>query len=214
MTYLQLVNEVLRRLREDEVTSVTQNAYAKLIGEYVNDSKRQVEDAWNWDALQTTIPLVLTPGTTTYVVTGSGLRPKDVYINDITNRFPLANVPIQWIVNQQELSNVQRGQPTYYAWNGNNGTDSKIELYPTPDGTYTLSMSVCVPQVKLSADTDVITIPYDAVVAGAYARALVERGEDGGLSSSEAYGLYKGILADQIAHEAGRFVENECWVAC
>jgi len=48
---------------------------------------------------------------------------------------------------------------------------------------------------------------------GAYARALVERGEDGGLSSSEAYGLFKGILADQIALEAARFIENDAWVA-
>ena len=35
MTYLQLVNSVLRRLREDEVTTVAQNSYSKLIGEFV-----------------------------------------------------------------------------------------------------------------------------------------------------------------------------------
>ena len=45
MTYLQLVNSVLRRLREDEVDTVDQNSYSKLIGEYVNDAKRAVEDA-------------------------------------------------------------------------------------------------------------------------------------------------------------------------
>ncbi len=214
MTYLQLVNAVLRRLGEQEVASVDQSKLSKIVGEFVNDMKRQVEDAWNWDALQTTIPIILTPGTTTYVVTGSGLRPKDVTINDITNRFPLANVPIQWIVNQQELSNVQRGQPTYYAWNGNNGTDSKIEVYPTPDGTYTLNMSVCVPQDRLSNATDVLLVPSEPVILGTYARALVERGEDTALNSSEAYGIFKGSLADYIAHEAGRFVENECWEAC
>ena len=213
MTYLQLVNETLRRLRENEVTTVTQTAYSKLMGEYINDAKRQVEDAWNWDALQTTIPITTIPGTTTYVVTGSGLRPKDVYINDVTNRFPLASVNLQWIVNQQELSQVQAAQPCYYSWNGNNGTDSKLELYPTPDGAYTLNISVCVPQARLSADGDTITVPYEAVVQGAVARALAERGEDGGLSSSEAYGLFKGILADQISHEVVRF-QNDCWEAC
>ena len=40
MTYLQLVNSVLRRLRENEVDSVNQNNYSKLIGEFVNDAKR------------------------------------------------------------------------------------------------------------------------------------------------------------------------------
>jgi hypothetical protein len=213
-TLLQATNEVLRRLRESEVATVTQSSYSKMIADFVNDAKRQVEDAWNWDALQTTIPLTLTPGTTTYVLTGSGLRPKDVTINDITNRFPLANVPIQWIVDQQELSNVQSGQPTYYAWNGNNGTDSKLEVYPTPDGAYVLNVSLCIPQVRLTSDSDVITVPSEIVIAGAYARALAERGEDGGLASSEAYNLFKGILSDYIAHETGRFPEYECFEAC
>ena len=52
MTYLQLVNSVLRRLRENEVASVTDNDYSKLIGEFVNDSNRLVEDAWDWSYLR------------------------------------------------------------------------------------------------------------------------------------------------------------------
>ena len=47
MNYLSLVNSVLRRLRETEVSSVADNAYSKLIGDFVNDAKRQVEDAYN-----------------------------------------------------------------------------------------------------------------------------------------------------------------------
>ena len=49
MTYLQLVNSVLRRLREDEVTTVGQTSYSKLIGEFVNDAKRTVEDSLRLD---------------------------------------------------------------------------------------------------------------------------------------------------------------------
>ena len=48
MTYLDAINRVLRRLREDEVSSVTSTAYSKLIGDYVNDAVRLVEDAWDW----------------------------------------------------------------------------------------------------------------------------------------------------------------------
>ena len=47
MTYLQLVNAVMRRLRESEVTSVSQNTYSALIGELVNQSKRYIENAVN-----------------------------------------------------------------------------------------------------------------------------------------------------------------------
>jgi hypothetical protein len=70
-----------------------------------------------------------------------------------------------------------------------------------------------VPQINLVNDSDVILVPSDPVVAGAFARALVERGEDGGLSSSEAYGLYRGILADRIALEQSRSPEYDVWEA-
>jgi len=50
-TYLQLVNDVLVRLREAQVSSVAQTSYSALIGALVNDAKREVEDAWQWSAL-------------------------------------------------------------------------------------------------------------------------------------------------------------------
>ncbi len=212
-TYLSLVNEVLQRLREPVVSTVSANTLSALIGLFVNDAKRQVEDAWNWDALATTLDVTTSATVSNYVVTGSGRRQKDVSVNDITNRVTLQNVAMKWIQDQQQLSQVQNGQPTYYAWNGSDGTDSKVELYPTPDGIYSLKFNLCVPQVDLAADGDVITVPSEPVIAGAYARALVERGEDGGLSSGEAYGLYKGILADYISIEKERYAEYETWVA-
>ena len=51
MTYLELVNDVLIRLREAEVETVSQTDYSKLIGKFVNDAKRQVEDAYSWNVL-------------------------------------------------------------------------------------------------------------------------------------------------------------------
>lgn len=213
MTYLQLCNAVLARLRETSVETVATTSYSSLIGKFVNDTKQQVEDAWNWDALRTIKTVTTASSTSTYTITGSGRFPKGIKVNDTTNKGELLNVPIQWILDQQQLSTVQNGTPCYYAWSGTDGTDSKVELYPTPNGIYSIKFNMHVPQVALSADGDVLTIPHEAVEMGAYARALVERGEDGGLSSSEAYGLFKGILADQIALEATRFIENDVWVA-
>ncbi len=213
MTYLEAVNEVLTRLRESSVLTVTQTAYSSLIGVFVNDAKRQVEDAFNWDALSTTLTFATVSGTSNYTVTGTGLRFKDADVNDTTNQAKIRNVPIKWIQDQQQLSQVQNGQPCYFAWNGTDGTDAKMELYPTPDGAYTIKVNLYVMQAKLTSDSTDISILPDAVVMFAYARALAERGEDGGLASSEAYGLAKGILADQISIESGRFVENDCWVA-
>ena len=212
-TFLAAVNETLSRLREDSVATVTTTDYSTLIGRFVNDAKRQCEDAWNWDALSTTITVNTVAGTTTYTVTGSGIRQRDVTINDTSNLSRLHNVPIQWIIDQQQLSTVQQGPPIYYAWNGTDGTDSKIELYPTPDAAYVLKVNLIVPQTTLTNDATVITIPAEPVIAFAVARALVERGEDGGLLSAEAYGLAKSVLADYIALEKERFTEFDTFVA-
>ena len=211
MTYLQAVNQVLIRLRENQVSTVTQTAYSTLIGQFVNDFKRQVEDAWTWVALDTTLTVTTTPGTSEYVVTGSGRRFKDNSVNDITNQARLSNVPSRWIEDQQQLTNVQNGDPIYYAWSGWDGTDSKVLLYPTPDGTYTLKFNLCAAQATLTNDSDVILVPEEPIILGAYARALAERGEDGSLNSSEAFGLYKSSLSDWIALESSRQDENSSW---
>ena len=56
MTYLQLINSVLVRLREQEITAeefdAGNNPYWKFIGSAVNDAKDRVEDAWQWSALR------------------------------------------------------------------------------------------------------------------------------------------------------------------
>lgn len=215
MTFLDLVNETLRRLRENAVTTVNQTAYSRLIGLYVNDSKRQVEDAWNWDALGVSTPVVTAPGTTVYTVTGSGIRQKDINCNIITsgNQAQVYQRPSKWIQNQRQLTSVQTSRPIYFAWVGNDGTDSKVEVFPTPDGAYTLMFNMTVPQVSLVDDLDVLTVASEPVIAGAVARALVERGEDGGLNSGEAYNLFKSILSDYIAIEMSHDAEYDAWVA-
>jgi hypothetical protein len=42
---------------------------------------------------------------------------------------------------------------------------------------------------------------------------LVERGEDGGLSSSEAYAMYRSAMSDLIALELARSPENDTFEA-
>ncbi len=76
------------------------------------------------------------------------------------------------------------------------------------DGVFSIPFSLTVPQATLSADATSVLVPDFLVVQNAYARALVERGEDGGLNSSEAYQLYRGMLADQIALEGTRYPEG------
>jgi hypothetical protein len=54
-------------------------------------------------------------------------------------------------------------------------------------------------------------VPKEPVILLALARSLVERGEDGGLTNSEAYGMFKSALADYIAIEQSRYNELDSW---
>ena len=55
MTYIEIVNSVLVRLREEKVDSVNDTEYSSLIAQIVNVAKRDVENAYNWEALRKTV---------------------------------------------------------------------------------------------------------------------------------------------------------------
>jgi hypothetical protein len=212
-TYIQLVNDVLIRLREPEVSSITDNSYARLISKFVNDAKRQVEDAYNWNALSETITVQTSDNLFNYVLTNIGQRfrvfdvinsEKDSFLElETTNRMNAL------FLNQA----VVKGPPDRYNFNGvdTNG-DTQVDLYPIPDGVYNIFFNVIKPQEPLSNNSDPLKIPSEPVVFLAYAKALNERGEDVGISSVEAYQLYLQSLADHIAAEANRYPDEITWV--
>lgn len=215
-TYLDAVNDVLVRLREVQVSSLSETTYAALIGKFVNDAKRQVEDAYGWNVLTTTIPISTVSGTSSYTVTGAGQKFQVKDAINATSYTTLINVTFAMMNRYLNFpATPGTGIPNYYAFNGvdNSTYDAKVSVFPVPDGVYSLRFSLVVPQAALTNATDVIQVPAELVVQNAYARALVERGEDGGLSSSEAYQLYRSMLSDYIALEGTRFPEEGQFVA-
>lgn len=210
--FLQLTNSVLRRLREAEVTSVNDNDYAKLIATYINDSKRQVEDAYNWNSLSDTLSATTTNNIFSYVLTGSGQRFRLIdIINDSSNMI-MQNRTTRWMDQAFLVNDPPRGTPIYYNFNGTDANgDTLVDLYPIPDATYNIRFNIIKPQVELVADADVLYVPHEPVIMGAYARAIAERGEDAGLQGNEAYALYLQSLSDAIALESGRYIEEGEW---
>ena len=214
MTYLELVNDVLIRLRETTVATVTETSYSTLIGKFVNDAKRQIEDAFAWNVLGTTITLSTTSGTYSYSLTGSGQKFQVIDVINVTSNVGMKNIDFASMNRKQNFSTPVSGIPSEFAFDGIDGSyNTKVTLYPRPDGVYSIPFSLTVPQATLSSDSTVVLVPDVLVVQNAYSRALVERGEDGGLSSSEAYLLYKSMLSDYIALEGTRYPENQEFVA-
>jgi hypothetical protein len=212
-TYLELVNETLVRLREPEVTAVTDNAYSKLIGRFINDAKRQVEDSYTWNALSETLTVSTSANLFNYVLTGIGQRFKVIDV---------INSQSDWFLNYETTRKMDElflnsgtvlvGAPDRYNFNGvdNNG-DTQVDLYPIPDGVYDIYFNVIKPQAEFTTASTQIKVPSEPVVFLAYAKALNERGEDNGVNSVEAYELYRQSLSDHIAAEANRYPEELIW---
>jgi len=214
MTYLELVNDILIRLRETTVATVNETHYSTLIGKFVNDAKRQIEDAFAWNVLGTTITLSTTSGTYSYSLTGAGQKFQVIDVINVTSNVGMKNIDFASMNRKQNFSTPVSGIPSEFAFDGVDGSyNTKVTLYPRPDGVYSIPFSLTVPQATLSSDSTVVLVPDVLVVQNAYSRALVERGEDGGLSSSEAYLLYKSMLSDYIALEGTRYPENQEFVA-
>ncbi len=214
MNYIQLVNDVLIRLREPEASSVSDTAYVKLIARFVNDSKRVVEDAYNWNALTETLSATTTADVFNYVLVGSGQRFRVIdVINDTSNIF-VELAATKWMDQQFLMTTPQKGSPAYYNFNGTNSNgDTQVDLFPIPDGSYNIRFNIIKPQEPLAVNADVLLVPHEPVILGALARAQAERGEDGGVQAGETYQLMRQSLADAIALESGRYLEEQEWLA-
>jgi hypothetical protein len=199
-------------LREQEVSTVAETAYSKMIGELVNDAKASVEAAYGWNALSDTLTAVTTPDIFSYVLTGSGVRFRVMDVTNDTQNLFMDVAPNSWMTLQFMQDAPQRGAPRYFNFNGQdiNG-DTLVDVFPIPDKAYTLRFNVLLPQPLLEDDTDVIKVPGDIVILNAFARAVVERGEDGGIQSSEAYALARNLMSDYIALESNRYIEDTNW---
>ena len=210
MTYLEIVNKVLRRLREPTVASVSENSYSALIGELVNVAKREIEDSWNWAVLRTTLTATTAPDLFNYVLRGAGTRFRVLEIINDTDNFFMQPRDGKWFESQLLLATVQKGSPTFYNFNGvTTYGDTQVDVFPVPDGVYTLRFNVVMPQDDLTTDAEVVQIPYQLLIEGVLARAIAERGEDGGNQDQEM--RYRNMLADLISIENGHRVEETTW---
>ena len=215
-TFLSLVNDVLVRLRESTVQTVDQTSYSALIGKYVNDAKRQVADAYDWDAFNQAVTVTTVAGQVgNYSLTGAGTRFKTMDVINTTRYYqmtPLAHD--QHDIFYYTVPTPIQNLPMYFTVQSvdTNG-DLKVKFWPVPDGVYDIRFSLIVPENDFENDTDTTLLNKEPIILGAYARALVERGEDGGLSSSEAYAMFKSSMADMIALELARSPENDSFTA-
>ena len=213
MTYLQIVNNILKRLRERTVSTVNETDYSSLIALFVNDAKELVENSWDWSALRTSLTVNTTADVFNYELNGSQNRLSvlDV-VNDTSDFFMSYRTAHEF--NTYFLSaSPQRGIPTAYSYNGiSTDGDTQVDLYPIPDGVYNLRFNIVQRTADLVNDSDTITVPSRPVETLAYALAVEERGEDGGLSPASAIALADKTLSDAVAFDSAKHEEETEWM--
>jgi hypothetical protein len=177
-----------------------------MIGDLINDAKTTVEQAWEWSALRNTITFNTVDGTTTYALTGAG---QDSVVkeamNDTSNAF-LQQRTKTFFNSQFYNATPASSAPYYFTFNSTDSNgDIQVDLYPKPDGIYAMRFDVVTPQAELANDATNLSVPSNPVLQLAYGMALRERGETGGQSAGEQYGLANIALADAIQIDANKY---------
>lgn len=212
MTYLQLVNQVLVRLREERVGTLqgSDDNVVILAAAYVNDARRQVANAHTWNAYREFwnvptvqgLPFVALPGAGKYA------NIETIYRAD-GNELKLQ--PLSY-VRKQNVQNSNTADPLYYAPDGlDDSGDLALQLAPTPNSVQTLSIYGYKAPVDLVGDDDVCLLPQLPVYLLATALAAAERGEVGGQPSAELFAIASQALSDAIALDASLNTLDDVW---
>ncbi len=214
-TYTSIINSVLRRMRESEVAGPASTSYAALVGDFVNETKREVEDTWKWTSLRQQIPISTVSGEDTVTITGAGERFKlqdaQFSVYDSTSKAYLTKQNSVYLT-LALADDATLGVPEHYIFEGIDASDDPIvKLYRTPDGVYVLNFNLIVPQADFTVGTEVVKAPHFPIYLGAVAKAIAERGEDNGQTSGEAQARYQLALSDAIAMDESRTTDETTW---
>jgi hypothetical protein len=185
LTFLQIVNRVLERLREDSVATYNETTYSTFIAGLVNQVKTEIEEAWQWHALRETFSISTTNNTSSYSLTGAGMSAAILDAWNITTGQELCKGTVAGF-NRKFFgvgsgNSVQTGSPTEYLKSGLDANyDITVDVYPIPvtGKLDTLKFNVYVPQADLAAGSTVPLVPQNVLVEETIARAMNERGDD------------------------------------
>ena len=219
MTYRELINEVLIRLREETISSDWSGAingstvvsdYHKVIGALVNDAKRSIESYHDWMTLRETADIATVDGTKNYSLSsGQEFKVIDVVNNATGNQ--LVQVSKAYL-NRTRYPTDPTGEPHYYGFNGADSSNNlKVDLSPVPTEVQTISFDIVKYQDVLTNAATVLKIPSKPVILGAFARAISERGEDGGTQSSLAAQEAGAAISQAVIMDSGNAQYETDW---
>jgi hypothetical protein len=222
-TQLAIVNKILIRLREAQVSAITTGSYSELIATFVNEAKEELEDMWFWTVNETSIDTsILADGTLTYDLTETTDR--SFLQRTVADRLPMAFDITDGEERQLfDYPLIERNR-IRDTWNGtpdDQATPQAFAIQPDADGRgYTLALVYgsntartwrtywYAPQAELAvdgtADSTNILLPERPIRLRALWLAANERGEEMGMPGS--------ILETQATNAAAAALELDMQV--
>ena len=219
MTYREILNAVLIRLREPTIStdwsgnindSSVVSDYQKVIGALVNDAKRNCEQYHDWLILRDTVDITTVNGTRAYSLSsGQEIKILDAVNQDTGHQFKQVS---KKYMNSVKYPTSNTGEPMYYSFAGKDSSNNlKIEFEPIPTEAQTVTFEITKPQDELKLAATELLIPSQPVILGAWARAIAERGEDGGSQSSIVAVEFVDAISNAISLDSGNTQYETDW---
>lgn len=213
MTYLEAVNSVLVRMREDTVLTLagSDDVVVDLVKQFVKDAVELVSQAHTWSALADTWAVTTASGTKVATLTGGATLS---VVNAVFNSqgTELTNMT-RTELTRRGIQSPENNNPRHYAINGKVSGEVTLLLWPTPQATEALVVTGNAEHPELSVDGTEILVPAKTVVHYALALAARERGEVGAQSVPELLGLASQSLSDSIALDSANTPSDNIWTS-
>lgn len=172
-----------------------------LLGEFINQAKEKVEDAWDWKALSGDVTFTTVLNQTSYTLSASAspvatvtrvvneratiLYDQNDYpqVFDITDQGLGTLIRLERMTREDELArNIYLGNsatifPAAFSYSWENGSPLFF-LVGRPVTGRNMRLRMKMPQEDLAATTDNIIVPWRSVVSYATFLAMEERGEE------------------------------------
>lgn len=205
VTLKQLLNRALRITGEDEISDSTtevNDPNQLIVAEMANQIKEEVEAGHNWRALRQTVTVAMA-SVNSAAITEADEKSRVVRIQepmhgrevalvfDITDANSpsmLVEMDLPELIRRRTMNPNTTQDPTYFALDNAAGDVLNIEVYPTPNTTRTIQLTLVIPQARLDAAdttdlTTAIKVPVRPIELGLIRYILEERGEELGINS-------------------------------
>jgi hypothetical protein len=241
VTYLEMVNEVLVRMREDTVASVADpnnEPQQALVCKFVDDARRFVDKSHTWNAQRKLWTIDLAKGIPAYTLFDSSENGAVYTCRWAGQSGGLREANSRWMSQQKQVY----GTPQFYSPGYVSSHELQVRVWPVPNdqnenagdvSEYNIaeyneaeySGSIIASNLttlvlegfkgfsRLEKDSDSIVLPTDPILYYALAYASRERGEVGGQSSTELFALANQMLSDAIQWDVNNSRLEYLWEA-